>query len=146
MWRGPRRRRLPAPARPPARRPLQPLTRQLLRTKNSAAVVDRHAIRFPPHSRYEEATGVLKISRLFPRGRGLTIKLEGELLGPWVGSVRDACAVRGRRPRHLCLDLAAVTYLDAAGAQLLRDLIAGGVEIAACSSFVGALLNLEDPG
>ena len=86
---------------------------------------------------------MLKITRLFPRGRGLTIRLEGELLGPWVGSVRDACSVRGRRPRRPRLDLAAVTYVDAAGVQLLRDLMAEGVEIAACSSFVGELLHPE---
>jgi hypothetical protein len=86
---------------------------------------------------------VLKITRLFPRGRGLTIRLEGELLGPWVGSVRDACAVRGRRPRRRRLDLAGVTYVDAAGVQLLRDLVAEGVEIAACSGFIGELLHRE---
>jgi hypothetical protein len=33
--------------------------------------------------------------------------------------------------------------VDAAGVQLLRDLMAEGVEIAASSSFVGALLHLE---
>ena len=82
---------------------------------------------------------MLKITRLSHKGRGLTIKLEGEIVGAWVGAVRDACAVRGRRPRRL--DLAAVTYVDAAGVQLLRDLMAEGVEIAACSSFVGELLN-----
>src|SRR5262249_22810851 len=85
--------------------------------------------------------GVLKITRLSPKGRGLTIKLEGEILEPCVGSVRDAGAAGGGRPR--CLDLAAVTYVDAAGVQLLRDLMAEGVEIAACSSFVRALLHLE---
>ena len=82
---------------------------------------------------------MLKITRLFPKGRGLTIRLEGELLGPWVGSVRDACAVRGRR--RLRLDLAAVTYVDAAGVQLLHDLATEGAEITACSSFVGELLH-----
>ena len=86
---------------------------------------------------------MLKITRLVPRGRGLTIKLEGELLEPWVGSVRGACAVRGQRPRTLRLDLAAVTYVDAAGVQLLRDLMAEGVELTACSSFVGELLRLQ---
>ena len=84
---------------------------------------------------------MLKITRVSHKGCDLTIRLEGELLGPWVGSVRDACATRGRRPRRP--DLAAVTYVDAAGVQLLRDLMAEGVEIAACSSFVGALLHLE---
>ena len=84
---------------------------------------------------------MLKITRLSRKGRGLTIKLEGEILGAWVGAARDACATRGRRPRRL--DLAAVTYVDAAGVQLLRDLLAEGVEIAAWSSFVRELLQLN---
>ena len=84
---------------------------------------------------------MLKITRLSHKGRGLTIKLEGEILGAWVGAVRAAGTKRGRRPRRL--DLAAVTYVDAAGLQLLRDLMAEGFEIAACSSFVGELLHPE---
>jgi anti-anti-sigma regulatory factor len=86
---------------------------------------------------------VLRITQLSQKGRGLTIKLEGEIVGAWVGAARDACAVRGRRPRPLRLDLAAVTYVDAAGVQLLRDLVAQGAAIAACSSFVGELLRRE---
>ena len=86
---------------------------------------------------------MLKITRLRRKGRGLTIKLEGEIVGAWVGAARDACAIRGRRPRRLRLDLAAVTYVDAAGVQLLRDLAAEGAEMAACSSFVGELLHPE---
>ena len=84
---------------------------------------------------------MLKITRVPHKGQGLTIKLEGEVFGPWVDSVRAACAIRGRRPRRL--DLAAVTYVDAVGVELLRDLIAEGVEIAACSSFVRELLHLK---
>ena len=86
---------------------------------------------------------MLKITRLSHKGRGLTIKLEGELLGAWVVAAREACATRGRRPRRLRLDLAAVTYVDAAGLQLLRDLVAEGAEIVAWSSFVGELLYPE---
>ena len=73
----------------------------------------------------------------------LTIKLEGELLEPWVPTVRDACRERGRRSGRLLLNLAAVSYADAAGTQLLRDLVGEGVEIVACSSFVRELI---DPG
>ena len=87
---------------------------------------------------------MLKITRLSHKGRGLTIKLEGEILGPWVGVVRDACTKRGRRSARLSLDLAAVTYADAAGIHLLRDLLCEGIEIVACSSFLGELLHLED--
>ena len=86
---------------------------------------------------------MLKITRVAHKGRGLTIKLEGEILGPWGESVRAACAIRGRRPRPRRLDLAAITYVDAAGVELLRDLMAEGVKIAACSSFVRELLQLK---
>jgi anti-anti-sigma regulatory factor len=84
---------------------------------------------------------VLKVTRLSRGVPALTIKLEGRLLGPWVPAVRDACRARGRRSGRLRLDLAAVTYADAAGARLLRDLMGAGVEIAACSGFVGELLR-----
>jgi hypothetical protein len=60
-----------------------------------------------------------------------------------VGAVRDACAPQGRRSEPLCLDLAAVTYVDAPGAQLLRDLLGEGIAIAACSGCVGMLLHRE---
>jgi hypothetical protein len=91
----------------------------------------------------EEWVGVLKITRFPRKGRVLTITLEGEILGPWVGTVRDACTNRGRLSARPRLDLAAVTYVDAAGVELLRDLMAEGVEIAACSSFVRELLQLK---
>jgi ABC-type transporter Mla MlaB component len=86
---------------------------------------------------------VLKMTWLTWPDRVRTLKLEGELLGPWVGTVRDACTNRDRRSRRLRLDLAAVTYVDAAGAQLLHDLMREGIAIAACSSFIGELLDLE---
>src|SRR5258706_12859679 len=63
-----------------------------------------------PHG-YEEAASVLRISRLSQEEGALTIKLEGELLRPWVGCVRDACAIRDVQPRRLRLDLAAVTHV-----------------------------------
>ena len=85
---------------------------------------------------------MLRITWLSRKGRGLTLKLEGQILGPWVDALRAACAARCRH-RRLCLDLTAVTYMDAAGVQLLRELMAEGVAIAACSSFVGELLHPE---
>ena len=88
---------------------------------------------------------MLKMTRLSRGAPVLTIKLEGQLLGPWVPVVRDACRARGRRSGRLLLDLAAVTYADAAGAELLRELVAEGVEIAVCSGFVGELLRPAAP-
>jgi ABC-type transporter Mla MlaB component len=96
-----------------------------------------------------------ELSRYFPEnfavltmtwlmGTGRFLQLEGELLEPWVETVRDACTQRGRRSKGFRLDLAAVTYVDAAGAQLLRELMRESIAIAACSSFVAELLHLED--
>jgi hypothetical protein len=128
----------------PSDRASQPLAHQLLRTKSAAEVVNRRAVRFPLTHGYEEAAGVLKITRLSHTGRRLTLKLEGEIVGPWVDAVRDACTKRGRRSGRVRLDLAAVTYADTAGVQLLRDLVGEGIEIAARSSFLAELLHLDD--
>jgi ABC-type transporter Mla MlaB component len=97
-----------------------------------------------PSRGYEEAKDVLKITRHSHTGSRLTIKLEGELVGAWVAATRDACTQQGRRCRRLRLDLAAVTYADAAGVQLLHDLLREGIDIAACSSFLSELLNLAN--
>jgi hypothetical protein len=87
---------------------------------------------------------VLKLTRLSRTGRVPMVKMEGQILEPWVAVVREVCARRGRRSKRLRLDLAAVTYVDAAGAQLLRDLLRAGVEIGACSGYVQELLKGGD--
>jgi anti-anti-sigma regulatory factor len=71
------------------------------------------------------------------------LKLEGKLLDPWVSEVRDAWVQAAARSARVSLDLSAVSFVDAAGAQLLRELLGQGVTIAACSSFVAELLHLE---
>ena len=87
---------------------------------------------------------MLKVTRLSRGVPVLTVKLEGQLVGPWLPAARDACRERGRRSGRLLLDLTAVTYADLAGARLLRELVGEGVEIAACSSFVGEMLRPGD--
>ena len=84
---------------------------------------------------------MLKVTRLSRSVPALTVKLEGELREPWVALVRDVCTLRGRRSGRLLLNLVAVTYADAAGVDLLRELVSEGVEIAACSGFIGELLR-----
>jgi hypothetical protein len=75
-----------------------------------------------------------------------TLKLEGKLLGPWVGEVRrawESCAVPCCRTR---LDLSALSFVDAAGERLLRDLLAQGAEVGACSGYVAQLLRSSHGG
>jgi ABC-type transporter Mla MlaB component len=72
-----------------------------------------------------------------------TLVLEGKLLEPLLGELRQACARPNGRPICLRLDLSAVTFVDAAGTQLLRELMDQGIAIAACSGFVAVLLHRE---
>jgi hypothetical protein len=95
----------------------------------------------PPQEKFV----MLRITEGGDGGSGLRLKLEGKLREPWVEELARAA----RRPRPegqgpLRLDLSSVTFVDEAGVRLLRELLAEGVEIAANSGFVAALLHLED--
>jgi ABC-type transporter Mla MlaB component len=72
-----------------------------------------------------------------------TLKFEGKLLEPWVAEVLEVCTLRDGRAGRKRLDLSGVTYVDQAGAELLRDLIRQGLAVSACSGFVAELLHLE---
>jgi len=65
-------------------------------------------------------------------GDSLTFQLEGRLAGPWVAELRE-CWRRtpsvGLRAVHI--DLRGVTYVDAAGEQLLADLYRQGADLLA---------------
>ncbi len=68
------------------------------------------------------------------------IRIEGKLLHQWVEEVSAACQDAG----PVLLDLSMVTFADQAGMELLRSLIAGGVEINACSNYIAELLQRKE--
>ena len=86
---------------------------------------------------------MLKITPVNGSDAAPMLKLEGKLLEPWVGEVLAACGQPTTRPSGLRLDLSGLTFVDTAGATLLRTLIRQGIAIAACSGFVAELLRLE---
>ena len=88
---------------------------------------------------------MLKITEIAWNDSGRTFKLEGKLLGPWVDELRNVCTQPLERLEQVGLDLAAVTFVNAAGAELLRKLIRQGIIITQCSAFVAELLHVEEP-
>lgn len=74
---------------------------------------------------------------------GPILKLEGKLLAPWTQEVRIACASLATQTKQPRLDLQDVSYLDAAGVELLKHLQSQGFELAKCSLFVNAVLRPE---
>jgi hypothetical protein len=69
-----------------------------------------------------------------------SIKLEGKLLEPWVDEVRQLFVATDGVPFPR-LDLAGVTFVDAAGAGLLHELLNHGVQIESCAPYVAELLH-----
>jgi hypothetical protein len=89
-----------------------------------------------------EKSTMLRITQSNARGGEAMVKLEGKLLEPWVDEVRRLfLAAAGNSPRRL--DLSTLTFADAAGTELLRQLLREGVAIESCSAFVAALLQLN---
>ena len=72
-----------------------------------------------------------------------TLRVEGKLLGPWVTELARTCNELPCPPNRLRLDLSAVTFVDRPGVALLRDLLARGATLAACSGLVAELLHVE---
>ena len=87
---------------------------------------------------------MLKITRIDGQDSAQTVKLEGKLLQPWVAEVLRVCTSPGGRSGRTSLDLSGLTFVDQAGAKLLKDLIRRGLEVSACSGFVAELLHLEN--
>jgi hypothetical protein len=90
-----------------------------------------------------ERSSMLRITQSSAPGGGRSVKLEGKLLEPWVEEVRTLFlpATGDSFPR---LDLSALSFVDAVGTELLRQLLRQGVAIESCSPFVSALLQLND--
>jgi hypothetical protein len=82
---------------------------------------------------------MLRISDVSENGT-LRLRLDGQLSGPWVRELAGACAEALSRRSHgkprLVLDFGGVSFLDADGIALVRELTLQGVRIANGSAFV----------
>lgn len=69
------------------------------------------------------------------------LRLEGRVAGPWVTEVRKAVEDQRSRRTPFKVDLSGVTFVNDEGAELLRGLSAGGVELTGTSRFVAEVLG-----
>ena len=85
---------------------------------------------------------MLKISQAGKVNQSITLKLEGSVVGPWVGELRQVCETLLTEGRRLILDLADVTFADASGVAVLSSFKSRGVAITNCSPFVEEQLKM----
>ena len=74
---------------------------------------------------------------------GPSLKLEGQVAGPWVEALRQAHDEHGRftPSQRVALDVADVSFIDPNGVALLRALVAEGVELKNRSAYITELLK-----
>ena len=84
---------------------------------------------------------MLKISQVGKANHAVTLKLEGRVVGPWVGELRQVCETLLSEGRALKLDLADVTFADADGVAVLTGFKTRGVTLKDCSPFVDEQLR-----
>jgi anti-anti-sigma regulatory factor len=75
-----------------------------------------------------------------------SLRLEGQVSGPWVEELRRACDQllddNAHHGNWLVLDLANVSFIDTDGVMLFRELTARRVLVTNCSPFVAEQLKV----
>ena len=84
---------------------------------------------------------MLRISVTGSDGDEVTLRLEGELRGPWVDEVRQSCDDFLARGGKLTLELSQVSFVDRAAIDLLKSLEARNVVLKDGSPFVNEALT-----
>ena len=91
---------------------------------------------------------MLKISQRTANNEGdeaICLFLEGQITGAWVEELRRVCADTQGDPEHgtrdLVLDLAGISFLDADGIALFRELAARQVSFTNSSAFIAEQLK-----
>jgi ABC-type transporter Mla MlaB component len=87
---------------------------------------------------------MLKISEVTMTGKMATLRLAGGVIGPWVGELRRSCEEALASGAALTLDLVDVSFVDADGVALFRELTRRRVVLRNCSAFVTERLKESD--
>jgi anti-anti-sigma regulatory factor len=87
---------------------------------------------------------MLRISVVVEDVRGVALRVEGRVVGPWVAELREACGKVLEEKRSLTLDLSEVMFASREGVALLLELKAQGVELSGCSPFLSQELKAAD--
>jgi ABC-type transporter Mla MlaB component len=85
---------------------------------------------------------MLKISSVRARGRTNLLRLEGRVVGPWVGELSQICEPVVNKGDKLALDLAELSYADESGVALLSRLKLQGVKLLNTNPFVAEQLKV----
>lgn len=84
---------------------------------------------------------MLRISIIDESEQNMRLSVEGWLIGPWVGELRNQSEQALSRTKALTLDLSKLWFVDPDGVALLRELASRQVAQVNCSSFISGQLK-----
>ena len=87
---------------------------------------------------------MLKITHIAEEGKASRLRLDGALSGPWVEELQRLCETRLEEDGSLVLDCAGLSFVDARGIGLMRNLSAQQVLLVECSPYLA--LQLQEAG
>jgi ABC-type transporter Mla MlaB component len=79
---------------------------------------------------------MLRITEVTSNGKAARIRLEGQVIGPYVMEVQKSCEKLLKADRALALDMADVSFVDRNGAALFKELSRRNVSLVNCSAFL----------
>ena len=87
---------------------------------------------------------MLRITLVESSARGVTLRVEGRIAGPWLQELRTTCNVHtGADAVQLYLELEDVSFADGEGVAYLKELQGRGVEFFRVSPFLAELFKNE---
>jgi ABC-type transporter Mla MlaB component len=87
---------------------------------------------------------MLRITEETLNGKAGRIRLEGQVVGPYVTEVRKSCEKLLNSRRSLALDMSDVSFVDRNGVTLFKELISRGVSIVNGSPFLTEQLKEDE--
>ena len=88
---------------------------------------------------------MLRISEADRTTERVVLRLEGDVMGPWVAEMRRACEQVLSEGRRLTLDLGEVSFVEREAVQVLRELMCREVQLINCSPFISEQLKNIPP-
>jgi anti-anti-sigma regulatory factor len=86
---------------------------------------------------------MVRIEKIVESPTEATLSVEGRIVSEWVAVLEHECRQALRDTPRVQLDLAAVTFIDARGVEVLRRLVTEGVAVVNSREFIAALLNRD---
>lgn len=85
---------------------------------------------------------MLKVSQVEVTAKGVTLRLEGRVVGAWIAVLETSCEQVLSEGKPLQLRLAEVEFMDGPGVALLTSLLSRGVVFLECPAFAAAQLRM----